>query len=148
MKIEKFKKQATLRITTGGTLDVNFFLSYSDDTHPGGEIVLDILNSEVTFFPLEDILANEIILIGKSQFMDVQLLERDMRPETLASSEIPVVVELINGDVLEGSFFTEMPPDRLRLSDYLNFTSQFVYLCRDQDDIMLNKDYILSVKHK
>ncbi len=148
MKIEKFKKQATLRITTGGTLDVRFFLGYSDDTHARGEIILDILNSEVIFFPLEDILANEIILIGKSQFMDVQLLERDLSPETLASPEIPVMVELINGDVLEGSFFTEMPPDRLRLSDYLNFTSQFVYLCRDQNDLILNKDYILSVKSK
>ncbi len=148
MKIEKFKKQATLRITTGGRLDVNFFLGHSDDAHPGDETILDILNSEVTFFPLEDILANEIILIGKSQFRDVQILERDLRPETLKSPEIPVEVELINGDVLEGSFFTEMTPDRLRLSDYLNFTSQFVYLLRDQDDLILNKDYILSAKQQ
>jgi len=30
----------------------------------------------------------------------------------------------------------------------LNFTPQFIYLCRDQNDVILNKDYILSLKHR
>ena len=148
MKVDKFKRQATLRVSTGGRLDVNFFLSYATDEHPGRELIIDVLNSERSFIPLEDILKDEILMIGKNRFMDVELTERDLLPETLEAREIEVQIELINGDVVEGTFYTDLPPDKLRLSDYLNFTPQFIYLCRDQNDVILNKDYILSLKHR
>ena len=147
MKVEKFKRQATLRVSTGGRLDVNFFLSYTSEKHPGRELIMDVLNSERSFIPLEDVLKDEILMIGKNRFMEVELTERDLLEETLEGREIPVQIELINGDTLDGSFFTDLPPDKLRLSDYLNHTPQFIYLCRDQNDVILNKDYILSLKH-
>ena len=148
MKVDKFKRQATLRVSTGGVLDVNFFLSYSPEKHPGRELIIDVLNSERSFIPLEDILKDDILMIGKNRFMDVELTDRDFLPETLEVREIEVQIELINGDVVEGTFYTDLPPDKLRLSDYLNFTPQFIYLCRDQNDVILNKDYILSLKHR
>lgn len=148
MKVDKFKRQATLRVSTGGKLDVNFFLSYSSEEHNGRELIIDVLNSERSFIPLEDVLKDEILMIGKNRFMDVELTERDLLAETLEGREIPVQIELIDGDILEGSFFTELPPDKLRLSDYLNHTGQFVYLCRDGKDVILNKDYILSLKQR
>lgn len=148
MKVDKFKRQATLRVSTGGRLDVNFFLSYATDEHSGRELIIDVLNSERSFIPLEDILKDEILMIGKNRFMDVELTERDLLTETLEAHEIDVQIELINGDLLEGTFYTDLPPDKLRLSDYLNYTPQFIYLCRDQNDVILNKDYILSLKHR
>ncbi|MCG6917914.1 MAG: hypothetical protein LJE89_10245 [Deltaproteobacteria bacterium] len=148
MKIDKFKKQATLRVSTGGNLDVNFFLNYSTQERPGRELIIDVLNSKISFIPLEDILKDEILMIGKNRFMEVELTERDLSVEALGGREIPVQIELINGDILEGSFFTDLPPDKLRLSDYLNHTPQFIYLCREPNDLILNKDYILSLKHK
>lgn len=148
MKVDKFKKQATLRVSTGGRVDVNFFLGYTSEKHPGRELIIDVLNSERSFIPLEDVLKDEILMIGKNMFMDVEVDERDLLPEALEAREIVVQIELINGDILEGSFFTDLPPDRLRLSDYLNYTPQFIYLCRDQNDLIVNKDYILSLKHK
>jgi hypothetical protein len=148
MKVDKFKRQGTLRVSTGGRLDVNFFLSYSTDERPGRELIIDVLNSERSFIPLEDILKDEILMIGKNRFMDVELTDRDLLPETLEAREIGVQIELINGDLVEGTFYTDLPPDKLRLSDYLNFTPQFIYLCRDQNDVILNKDYILSLKHR
>lgn len=148
MKIDKFKRQATLRVSTGGKLDVNFFLSYATDEHSGRELIIDVLNSGRSFIPLEDILKDEILMIGKNRFMDVQLTDRDLLSENLEGHEIEVQIELINGDLLEGTFYTDLPPDRLRLSDYLNYTPQFIYLCRNQNDVILNKDYILSLKHR
>jgi hypothetical protein len=148
MKVDKFKRQATLRVSTGGVLDVNFFLSYSTDKHSGRELIIDILNSERSFIPLEDILKDEILMIGKNRFMDVELTDRDLLPETQEARQIEVQIELINGDLVEGIFYTDLPPDKLRLSDYLNFTPQFIYLCRQQNDVILNKDYILSLKHR
>jgi len=147
MKVDKYKKQATLRISTGGNLDVNFFLSYSSEGHPGRELIIDVLNSQRSFIPLEDVLKDEILMIGKNRFMEVELSGRDLLPEMLEAHEIPVEVELITGDILEGSFFTNLPADRLRLSDYLNHTPQFIYLCREHNDVILNKDYILSLRH-
>ena len=87
-------------------------------------------------------------MIGKNRFIDVELTDRDLLPETQEAREIGVQIELIHGDQLEGTFYTELPPDKLRLSDYLNFTPQFIYLCRNQNDVILNKDYILSLKHR
>ncbi|GAG17642.1 unnamed protein product [marine sediment metagenome] len=66
----------------------------------------------------------------------------------MLAPEVPVEVELINGEILAGSFFVEMPPERSRLSDYLNFSPQFLYLCRQKWDIILNKAYMRSVKDK
>jgi hypothetical protein len=148
MKVDKFRRQATLRVSTGGNLDVNFFLNYSSEERSGRELIIDVLNSQRSFIPLEDVLKDEILMIGKNRFMEVELTERDLLSETLKGREIPVQIELINGDTLEGSFFTDLPPDKLRLSDYLNHTPQFIYLCREQNDVILNKDYILSLKHK
>jgi hypothetical protein len=148
MKVDKFKRQATLRVSTGCVLDVYFFLSYSTEKHPGRELIIDILNSERSFIPLEDILKDEILMIGKNRFMDVELTDRDLLPETQEAREIEVQIELINGDLVEGIFYTDLPSDKLRLSDYLNFTPQFIYLCREQNDVILNKDYILSLKHR
>jgi hypothetical protein len=148
MKVDKYKRQATLRVSTGGNLDVNFFLNYSSEERPSRELIIDVLNSQRSFIPLEDVLKDEILMIGKNRFMEVELLERDLLPEILEGHEIPVQIELINGDTLEGSFFTDLPADKLRLSDYLNHTPQFIYLCRKQNDVILNKDYILSLKHK
>jgi hypothetical protein len=148
MKVEEFRMQATPRVSAGGNLDVNFFLNYSSEERSSMELIIDVLNSQKSFIPLEDILKDEILMIGKNRFMEVELLERDLLPEVLEGHEIPVQTELINGDTLEGSFFTDLPSDQLRLSDYLNHTPQFVYLCREQNDVILNKDFIISLKHK
>lgn len=148
MKVDKIKREATLLMSTNGRLDVNLFLSPATEAHLGSELFLDVLNSDKNFVPMEDILTNEILLIRKAQIMGLEVPERDLLPETLEAREIPVRVELINGDIVEGSFFVELPPYRSRLSDFLNLAHQFIYLCRDQSDMILNNTYILSVKHQ
>lgn len=147
MKVDKLKRSATVRVSTGGRLEVNFFLSYASEIHPGRELIMDVLNSDRSFIPLEDVLKDEILMIGKNRFREVELAERDLLQETSEALEIPVQIELIDGDLIDGSFYTTLPPDRSRLSDYLNNTPQFIYLCREQGDLILNKDYILSLKH-
>jgi hypothetical protein len=48
--------------------------------------------------------------------------------------------------VFTGKFPVEMPPERSRLSDHLNFTPQFLYLTRETGDLILNKSYLLFVR--
>ena len=148
MKVEKFKRRAKIFFSTEGSLDVHFFLAYQAETHPGSETVLDVLASEKTFIPLEDILTNEILLVGKTEIMYVELSGEDTPQKLERALNIPVKVELLNGEVMEGSFFSDLPPDRLRLSDYLTYTPQFIRLWGDKTEHILNKARILSVKHR
>jgi hypothetical protein len=147
LKIEKFKQKATICFSTEGSLDVHFFLAYRAEAHPGAETILDVLNSEKTFIPLEDILTNEILLIGKTEIMYLSLSSDETLPSKLEAVAIPVKVELMNGEILEGKFFTDLPPDKLRLSDFLNYTQQFISLWQVENNLILNKAYILSAKH-
>ena len=148
MKIEKIKHKATVCGIEGWRLDVNFFLRQVAEEHSGREIILDILNSKAGFVALEDSQANEILLVNKGKVMYLELQERDLIKETMLAPEIPAEVALTNGEILAGSFFLQMPLERSRLSDYLNFSPQFLYLCREKGDIILNKSYIRSVKDK
>ena len=62
--------------------------------------------------------------------------------------ETEVQVELTNGQVLKGSLFLEMPQERSRVSDYLNFSPGFIYLGRKEGDLILNKEFMFSAKEK
>jgi hypothetical protein len=74
--------------------------------------------------------------------------ERDLLEESVFAREIPVEVELSGGQILHGRLPVEMPPERSRLSDYVNFTPRFLYLLREDGDLILNKCYILSAREK
>ena len=58
--------------------------------------------------------------------MGIELQERDLLEETMLAPELPVQIELINDEILDGSFLLDTPPARSRLSDYINFSSQFL----------------------
>jgi len=148
VKIDKLKRRATIHGPDGWKLDVHFFLRRFAQDHSGREIILDILNSKINLIPVEDIQADEILLINKNRVMYLQLPERDLIEETLLSPEAPVQIQLIDGGSLTGSFLLEMPPERSRLSDFINFSPQFVYLCREEGDLIINTAYVLSVRDK
>ncbi len=148
MKIEKFKSKANICWDNGWRLDVNFHLSPNAEEHTGKETILDVLNSKASFIPLENFQTNEIFFVNKTSIMLLDLPERDLTEETKLAPEAAVQIKLNNGKMLAGKFLIEMPPERARVSDYLNFSSEFLYLCREEGDIILNKVYIHSVKDR
>lgn len=146
MKIEKFKCRANVHFSNGGSLDVHFFLGYQAKRHAGAETLLDVLNSDRTFVPVEDILMNEVLLIGKTRIVYLELSEAGAVYEGEASVELPVTVELVNGETLKGSFLTDLPSESRRASDYLNITPQYICIQSNSNWLVVNKDYVLSVK--
>ena len=148
MKIAKLKQKATVYESGGSKLEVNFHLRQIAERHSGRETILDILNSKTSFIPLEDLKAGEILFLNKSEVVRVELHERDLAPEIKIPLEVPVEVKLTDGEVLFGNFLIDMPPARSRVSDYLNYSPQYFYLCRRKGDIILNKAYMHSVKNK
>ena len=146
MRVEKIKRKATLCRSDGKKLDVNLFLSPYAKGRSGNELLLDILNSDLTFLPVEDINTGAIIFFNTGRIMSLEIDERDLSDETLLSQEKRVQVELTNNEILRMSLFLEMPEERSRVSDYLNSPSRFIYLCGEETDIILNKAFVFSVK--
>jgi hypothetical protein len=146
LKVEKFKCRANVHFSTGGSLDVNFFLGQKCEAHPGPETMLDVLNSERSFVPIQDILMDEVLLIGKTRIVYVELPQTWAVDQSKDLEEIPVTVELINGETLRGSFLTDLPPESRRASDYLNLMPQYICLQSIPKWVIINKGYILSVK--
>jgi len=146
LKVKKFKCRANVHFSTGGSLDVHFFLGYQAETHSGPETLLDVLNSDRMFVPIEDILMNEVLLIGKTRIVYLELLETGSALQGEGLTELPVTVELVNGETLRGSFLTDLPPDARRTSDYLNLMPSYICLQSEPHWLIINKTYVLSVK--
>ena len=146
MRVEKNRRSATLCRSDGIRLDVNFFLSPYAEHHSGKELILDILNSDKMFIPVEDIHNGVILSLNKGNIMFLELPERDLLDETLMAPKKLVQVELTNHQILNLSVFMELPEERSRVSDYLNFSSGFIYLCGKERDIIMNKAFLFSVK--
>jgi len=146
VRTEKYRRKATLCRGDGKRLEVNFFLRQFAEEHSGKELIIDILNSKATFIPLEAVQNSEIFFFNKRELMVLELHDRDLSDETMLAPEIQVQVELTNGEVLNGRLFVEMPQERSRVSDYLNFSPDFIYLCREEGDVILNKAFMLTVK--
>jgi hypothetical protein len=112
----------------------------------GAKETRDVLNSSSDFIPLEDAENKKVSLVNKQRIRWVELKEREILEEIMLPHEQPVEVEMIGGKVIRGRFPVEMPPERSRLSDHLNFTSQFIYLLQEDRNLILNNSYLLSVR--
>jgi hypothetical protein len=108
--------------------------------------LLDVLNSDRKFIPIEDILMNEVLLIGKTRIVYLELLETGSPLQGEGLTELPVTVELVNGETLRGSFLTDLPPEARRTSDYLNLMPSYICLQSEPHWLVINKTYVLSVK--
>ena len=94
---------------------------------------------------MEDAESKKVSLVNKQRIRWIELKEREIHDETGLSQEQFVQAEMIGGKVIRGRVPVEMPPERSRLSDHLNFTPQFIYLLQEDRELILNKSYLLSV---
>ncbi|MFC1829470.1 hypothetical protein ACFL0O_07665 [Thermodesulfobacteriota bacterium] len=147
MQIDKIKRKATIVMINGPKRDVNFFLSQFSISHSGDETVLDVVSSQNSFIPLEDNTSGEIVFVNKDKIMIIELTKREHDPQ-IELNRAQVRVKMTNDENLEGEVFMDMPKSRSRVSDFFNIFHQFVCIYRDQGDLILNKDYILSVKER
>lgn len=146
MRLEKMKRRATLCSSNGVKIDVNFFLSPYAEEHSGRELILDVLNSNLVFLPVEDVHTGDIFFLNKSGIMLLEIPERDLAEETVLNQEKSVQVELTSHETLNLTLFLEMPEERSRVSDYLNYSPGFIYLCGQKKDFIFNKAFVFSVK--
>ena len=147
MKVDKFRNKATIVLNGGKGLDVNFFLSHHSAHHSGSETIFDVLGSQVSFIPLEDIRTAEMIFVAKAQILSVELLDREV-VSSLHLRELQIQIDMLNGEVIHGEILMDMPQAKPRLSDFLNLSHKFLYVHREEGDMIVNKSYIVSLKEK
>ena len=145
MIITKGRRNAVVHWSDDRFTGVFFFLQDYAEGHSGRELILDVLNSSSNFIPMEDAESKKVSLVNKQRIRWIELKEREIHDETGLSQEQFVQAEMIGGKVIRGRVPVEMPPERSRLSDHLNFTPQFIYLIQEDRDLILNKSYLLSV---
>jgi hypothetical protein len=145
MIISKTRQSAVIHWNDERFTEVSFFLQDYADGHSGRELILDVLNSSSDFLPVEETHKERVSLVNKQCIRWVELKERELLEEIMFPQEKFVEVEMIGGKVFRGRFLVEMPPERSRLSDHLNFTPQFIYLRLEDRDLILNKSYLFSV---
>ncbi len=146
MYLQKLKHRAALQLSDGTKLDVNFFLDLYAEKHSGKEHILDVLNSDLAFVPVENTGTGGIFFVNKNTLVSVEVPERDLEDEVLLNPEKNVQVELTTHETLDLCIFMEMREERSRVSDYLNFSPEFIYFCGKERDLILNKAFIFSVK--
>lgn len=147
MKVDKFRNKATIMLSDGKRLEVNFFLSHHSAHHSGSETIFDVLGSQLSFIPLEEIPTNQVIFVAKAQIMSVELLDREV-VASLYLRELQVQVSLLNGEVIHGEILIDMPQTKPRLSDFLNLSHNFLYIHRQEGDIIINKSQIISLQEE
>ena len=145
MIINKGRRSAVVHWRDDRFTEVSFFLQDYAEGHSGRELILDVLNSSSNFIPMEDVESKRVSLVNKQRIRWIELKEREIHDETGLSQEQFVQAEMIGGKVIRGRVPVEMPPERSRLSDHLNFTPQFIYLLQEDRELILNKSYLLSV---
>jgi len=145
MIITKGRRSAVVHWSDDRFTEVSFFLQDYAEGHSGRELILDVLNSSSNFIPLEDAESKKVSLVNKQRIRWVELKEKEIPREAILPREHFVQVEMIGGKVIRGRVPVEMPPERSRLSDHLNFTPQFIHLLQEDRELILNKSYLLSV---
>jgi hypothetical protein len=146
MIINKRRQTALVHWSDDSFTEVSFFLQDYAEAHSGRELILDVLNSSLDFLPVEDAEKKKVRLVNKQHIRWVELKEREYVEQNVLPQEQLVEVEMIGGKVFRGRFPVEMPPERSRLSDHLNFTPRFIYLLQEDHDLILSKSFLLLVR--
>ena len=139
-RIEKERIPVTLRLFGGQSLAGDIFVQPSSYRQLGHESPLDVMNAADAFFPFQR-QDGTILLIPKERVAEVRGVtltpEDEMRRDSARAVE--VAVQLLDGSEHPGIILLEMPSDRPRVVDFLNFgRDRFFTLFGDNDIHLIN----------
>jgi hypothetical protein len=149
-KVEKDRSPVTLFLLDGSVKEGYVYLSLHAATHEGPEMIMDVLNQDEQFLPI-DFKERPVRLINKGQIVMISFPMDEVKTGNMSLGETrihDVTVHLINQGQLEGSFVSLLPTHARRVKDYLNQEESFLELRRDGRIYLINKDHVLFVEEK
>ena len=139
-------------MTTGSRVHGEMFLRPGALAHSGAETVADRLNDGSPFFPLKvNAPQPAVLLVGKAhvRYVIAPSMEDDDRVTDgrSAASQALVTAVMDSEEAFTGVFFVDLPPDKVRVLDYVNEpTLAFVPLTHLDKEYLLNRSHILHFK--
>jgi len=149
-RIETTRKAVLLTMLSGEELRGNVFIHFSSYRPFEFEDVGELFNADSPFLPLE-LESSEVVLVAKERVAEVAANRGDSASDqTPSQGPIPTAllqILLVGGEVRLGSIRLEAPPDRARVSDYLNaLTSRFLTLYTSNEARLINRSLIDRVR--
>jgi CheY-like chemotaxis protein len=122
----------TLWTVDGAVLNGQLSLRLNVESHAGPETVQDRLNDSDLFLTITLPGETPLVFVNKIQVIRVEVSEEEWIPEApeglVGVSLEPIRVQLVNGELLNGTVRIEGPTGRRRLSDFLNTQPAFLPL--------------------
>jgi hypothetical protein len=143
--VPKKQKQVSLWVHPEGIVMGNLFTRTQSNLHAGEEEPAEILNRKEPFVVIKREDPDELRFYNKSSIIRIEYSE-DEDVEVKESVHLDCRLIMMDGSVLTGTIIEPMPPNKLRLLDYLNKTDdQFVKLHTEGGQIyLINKSYIIQ----
>jgi hypothetical protein len=143
-KVPKVKAQLTIFFTGGSSVSGEIFLSPQSPYRYGKENMLDLLNSEEPFFPLEAETTSSIRLINKNNVLFITTHEE--KEEKDSGKSVTVTVVCKDGEHLVGDLTIEEPEYRSRVLDFLNGNKGLFFRLETKQKIYyINVQYVSEV---
>jgi hypothetical protein len=138
---------ARIALAEGVTLAGEIYLQPSTAFHETRETPLEMLNRRELFFPLSQP-GGQFLLIAKAQVVSLSYEGAvvDDPERASAARHIGIEVTMVGGASYEGDAATELPPNKSRLSDYLNAPEPFFSMVVGESTLCLNRSRVRSAR--
>lgn len=136
-----------IALAEGVTLTGEIYLQPSTAFHETRETPLEMLNRRELFFPLSQP-DGEFLLVAKAQVVSLSYEGAVVADPERASAArvIGIEVTMVGGTSYQGNAATELPPDKSRLSDYLNAPEPFFCIVVAESTLCLNRSRVRSAR--
>jgi hypothetical protein len=148
-RIEKDRLPVVVVTADGVRMAGELFVQPYARFRMGPEQAPDIMNGSEAFFPFA-VESGETVLIAKDHVREVEVADAgaddDLDPSTGARRAM-IEVTLVDGTVVTGAVYLEVPFDRPRLLDFLNrFDRRFITLHASGGARLVNRRLIERVR--
>ncbi|MDI2099046.1 hypothetical protein [Ruicaihuangia caeni] len=149
LRVPKRRTPVELVLADGTHRNVLVFLAESAARHSGPERLSDLLDGESEFIPAVDASTDAVFFLSCQSVAVARVdssVEGDDVGQHTVSTEHEVELTLVGGVKLRGLVAYVMPPDRSRLTDYLNSESRFIKLIEQDAVALINKQQVALVE--
>jgi hypothetical protein len=125
------------------------FLTEFAARHSGPERLSDLLDGESEFIPAVDASPDAVFFLNSTSVAVARVaasVEGDDVGQHTIPTEHEVEITLVGGVKLRGLVAYVMPPDRSRLTDYLNSEPRFIKLIEQEGVALVNKQHVTLVE--
>lgn len=151
--VPKRKVAVLVRLRNGDTVAGHVFLDYIDVIHRGQQTLLDKLNDDFPWFPVngddtdtEILNRRHVVLVQPGAEVPDDLVRPELRETAGGHVRVENVTLRLESDLtLEGEVPMELPEEFSRLSDFLNFPQDFFAIETAHGPVLVSKRHVMSL---